>query len=131
MTFHVAGDMSAGRLNSLAFDVVNPTGQQPSPDISVSVIFNDCGYVGACHFEDPDTMGFSEECYKAAGTYFSAGKTDSDDSDTTDPMIMRKRLTICLCSFLTDACNAADFLFSICVQVWLSRRAAKMSRPQT
>ena len=75
ITFHVAGDMSAGRSQSLAFDIVNPSRQQPSPDINVSFIFDDCGYVEACFREDPDTTGVSAECHKAANTYYSAGET--------------------------------------------------------
>ena len=73
ITFHVAGDVSAGRAYTLAFEIVNPFGQQASPDVVVSASFNDCGYVDACGFEDPDVTGVSAACYAAAGTFYSAG----------------------------------------------------------
>jgi len=40
ITFHVAADMAAGRSYTLAFDVVNPSGAQGSPNILLSSIFN-------------------------------------------------------------------------------------------
>jgi len=73
ITFHVAGDVSAGRAYTLAFEIVNPFGQQASPDVVVSASFNDCGYLDACGFEDPDVTGVSAACYAAAGTFYSAG----------------------------------------------------------